>query len=297
MSQIVHRGRRRAIMLLPLAWLGLFFLVPFAMVVMISLAEPTSGIPPYIGPIIWGENGLEFRFRFDSYKMLVEDSYYIDAFLQSVRIAGVSALICLVLGYPMAYAIARAQPTQRLVLLTLIVLPFWTSFLIRVYAWMGILGTTGHLNNLLIALGVIDQPLALLYSEFAVHLGIVYSYLPFAILPIYAVLERQDEALLDAAADLGCRPFAAFLRVTLPMSIPGVVAAALLVFVPALGEYVIPELLGASDTQLIGRLLWSEFFGSRDWPLASAIVVVLLAVVIVPIHVLARPAGAAGGGA
>lgn len=284
-------------MLLPVAWLGLFFLVPFAIVVMISLAEPTTGIPPYIGPIVWGENGLELRFRLDSYRMLVEDSYYIDAFLQSVRIAGVSALVCLVLGYPMAYAIARARPAQRLVLLTLIVLPFWTSFLIRVYAWMGILGTTGHLNNLLIALGVIDQPLALLYSEFAVHLGIVYSYLPFAILPIYAVLERQDAALLDAAADLGCRPVSAFLRVTLPMSIPGVVAAALLVFVPALGEYVIPELLGASDTQLIGRLLWSEFFGSRDWPLASAIVVVLLAVVIVPVHILARPARAAGEGA
>ena len=284
-------------MLLPVLWLALFFVVPFAIVVMISFAEPVSGIPPYIAPIGWGANGLELRFRFDSYRTLIEDSFYVDAFFESVRIAGVSALVCLVLGYPMAYAIARARPAQRLVLLTLVVLPFWTSFLIRVYAWMGILGTTGHINNLLLWLGVVDQPLRLLHTEFAVHLGIVYSYLPFAILPIYAVLERQDEALLDAAADLGSRPFATFLQVTLPLSLPGVIAAALLVFVPALGEYVIPELLGASDTQLIGRLLWTEFFGNRDWPLASAIVVVLLAVVILPVHILARPARAAGGGA
>jgi putrescine transport system permease protein len=268
----------------------LFFVLPFAIVLLISFAEPASGVPPYVGPIVSGEAGLELRFRVESYRLLLEDAYYVEAFLQSVRIALVSALACLLLGYPMAYAIARAPAAQRLVLLTLVVLPFWTSFLIRVYAWMGILGTNGHLNNLLLWLGLIDAPLVLLYTEFAVHLGIVYSYLPFAILPIYAVLERQDETLLDAAADLGCPPLETFLRVTFPLSLPGVVAAALLVFIPALGEFVIPELLGASDTQLLGRLLWTEFFGNRDWPLASAIVVVLLCAIILPVHVLARPA-------
>jgi len=277
-------------MLLPVLWLGLFFVIPFAIVAMISLAEPASGVPPFIGPIVWDADGIALRFRFDSYRLLVEDSYYIDAFLQSLRIAGLSALICLIVGYPMAYAIARARPAQRLIFLTLIVLPFWTSFLIRVYAWMGILGSNGIANTLLLGLGLIEQPLLLLHTEFAVHLGIVYSYLPFAVLPIFAVLDRQDMSLLDAAADLGCHPATAFWRVTLPLSAPGVIAAFLLVFVPALGEYVIPELLGASDTQLIGRLLWTEFFGNRDWPLASAIVVVLLAVVVFPIHMLARPA-------
>ncbi len=220
--------------------------------------------------------------------MLAEDSLYLDAFGNSLRVAAVSTLICLLIGYPMALGIARARERLRVPLLLLVVLPFWTSFLIRVYAWIGILKGNGLVNNLLMGLGWIDTPLKLLHTDFALYLGIVYGYLPFMVLPLYATLSRMDNSLLEAAADLGCRPLSAFWRVTVPLSIPGIVAGSLLVFVPAVGEFVIPDLLGGPDSLMIGKLLWSEFFNNRDWPVAAALAVALLALLVVPVLLFER---------
>jgi putrescine transport system permease protein len=205
------------------------------------------------------------------------------SYLKSLKIAGISTLVCLLLGYPMAYAIARTRNTLRNFLLMLVILPFWTSFLIRVYAWIGILKSNGLLNNLLLSLGVINHPLPLLHTDFAVYLGIVYSYLPFMVLPLYATLSRMDLTLLEAAADLGCRPWKAFLRITLPLSLPGIIAGCMLVFIPAVGEFVIPDLLGGPDSLMIGKVLWTEFFSNRDWPAASAVAVVMLVLLVVPL--------------
>jgi putrescine transport system permease protein len=231
---------------------------------------------------------VQVRINLASYRFLLEDPLYLSAYLNSIRIAGVSTLLCLLLGYPMAYGIARARPGLRGVLLLLVILPFWTSFLIRVYAWIGLLKPNGLVNQALLAIGVIDAPLRLLHSDFAVYLGIVYSYLPFMVLPLYATLVRQDPALLEAAADLGCRPFRAFLSVTLPLSLPGVVAGSMLVFIPAVGEFVIPDLLGGPDTLMIGKVLWGEFFSNRDWPLASAVAVAMLLLLVVPVVIFQR---------
>ncbi|HZH28105.1 MAG TPA: ABC transporter permease subunit [Azospirillaceae bacterium] len=270
----------------PYAWLLLFFLVPFAIVLKIALAEAELGAPPYTTLIGWdGDQVLRIRLNLGNFVLLSEDGLYMRALLGSLRTALVSTVLCLLLGYPMAYAIARAEGRWRLVLLMMVVLPFWTSFLIRVYAWMGILRTNGLLNNLLLWLGVVDRPLALLNTDFAVYVGIVYSYLPFMILPLYAALERLDRTLLEAAADLGCRPWQAFVRVTLPLSVPGIVAGSLLVFIPAVGEFVIPELLGGPDTLMIGKVLWTEFSANNDWPLASALAVALLVVLVLPMVV------------
>jgi putrescine transport system permease protein len=200
-----------------------------------------------------------------------------------VKIAAVSMLVCLLIGYPMAYAIARSPDRLRVIFLMLVILPFWTSFLIRVYAWIGILKNNGLLNQLLLWLGIIDQPLALLHTDFAVYLGIVYSYLPFMVLPLYATLSRMDLTLLEAAADLGCRPWKAFLTVTLPLSLPGIIAGSMLVFIPAVGEFVIPDLLGGPDSLMIGKVLWTEFFGNRDWPAAAAVAVVMLVLLVLPL--------------
>jgi putrescine transport system permease protein len=219
---------------------------------------------------------------------LWEDPLYTIAYLKSLRIAGISTLVCLLLGYPMAYAIARTRDSLRNLLLMLIILPFWTSFLIRVYAWIGILKSNGLLNNLLLYLGVIDHPLTLLHTDFAVYLGIVYSYLPFMVLPLYATLSRMDLTLLEAAADLGCRPWEAFLKVTLPLSLPGIIAGCMLVFIPAVGEFVIPDLLGGPDSLMIGKVMWTEFFSNRDWPAASAVAVVMLALLVVPLALFQR---------
>jgi len=282
------RGRlgRWAALAPPYAWLLLFFLVPFAIVLKIALAEAELGAPPYTALVGWdGEQVLRIRLNLGNFALLSEDGLYMRALLGSLRTALVSTVLCLLLGYPMAYAIARAEGRWRLVLLMMVVLPFWTSFLIRVYAWMGILRTNGLLNNLLLWLGVVDRPLALLNTDFAVYVGIVYSYLPFMILPLYAALERLDRTLLEAAADLGCRPWQAFVRVTLPLSMPGIVAGSLLVFIPAVGEFVIPELLGGPDTLMIGKVLWTEFSANNDWPLAAALAVALLVVLVVPMVV------------
>jgi len=273
---------------LPAAWLFLFVLLPLLIVLAISLVEMRTGSPPYTPFFTW-ESGLpRMHAQGGNYALLFSDRLYIDAFLSSIRIAATSAFIALFIAYLMAYAISRAKESVRTPLLMLVVLPFWTSFLIRVYAWTGILNSNGLINNALLNFGLIKTPLPLLHTEFAVHLGIVYSYLPFMVLPIFAVLEKLDWTYLEAAADLGARPLKAFLRVTLPLSLPGVFAGFLLVFIPALGEFIVPELLGGPDTLMIGRVLWTEFFSNRDWPLASALAVGLLVLVLVPAILMFR---------
>jgi putrescine transport system permease protein len=283
-------GRARGLVVgLSFGWLVLFVLLPSLIVLAISLVEPRLGAPPFT-PLFSHRLGLLPRFngKLDNYALIFSDPLYVAAVLSSIRIAASAALITLLLAYPMAYAIARASPRWRTPLLMLVVLPFWTSFLIRVYAWTGILNSNGLVNNALMHLGLIAEPLLLLHNEFAVYLGIVYSYLPFMVLPIYAVLERLDWKLLEAAADLGAPPWRAFLRVTLPLSLPGIVAGLLLVFIPAIGEFIIPELLGGPGTLMIGRVLWTEFFSNHDWPMASALAIVLLVLVLVPAVTLAR---------
>jgi putrescine transport system permease protein len=269
---------------LPYVWLLLFFLFPFVIVFKLSFSEIAIAIPPYKPLWSWAEGiYLNIQLSFESYQLLFEDSLYIKSYLTSIKIAAISTIFALLIGYPMAYGMVRAPKQWRTTLLMLVILPFWTSFLIRVYAWIGILKTNGLLNLLLLKLGIIAEPLTMLNTNFAVYLGIVYSYLPFMILPLYANLEKLDGSLLEAASDLGCRPFKAFWAVTIPLSIPGIVAGCFLVFIPAVGEFVIPDLLGGSDTLMIGKTLWVEFFNNRDWPLASAVAVLLLLILIVPI--------------
>ncbi len=277
-------GAALAVAAVPLLFLAAMLLLPLVLIGAISLAESDpAASPPFRA---WwageGQPGLQ------NYALVVSEGIHARAWLDSLRIAATSALLAVIVGYPIALAIARAPERLRLPLLALVVIPFWTSFLVRVYAWIGLLRHDGPLNALLLALGLIDHPLPLLYGEFAIHLGIVYSYLPFAILPLAANLIALDARLLDAAADLGARPAAAFLRITLPLSAPGIAAAFLLVFVPAIGEFVIPDLLGGPGNLMLGRLLWNEFFQARDWPLAAAIAVLLLAIVVLPLVLFGR---------
>ncbi|HSO79359.1 MAG TPA: ABC transporter permease subunit [Chromatiaceae bacterium] len=274
---------------LPYFWLLLFFFLPFVIVFQISLAEPQIAQPPYTALTEWVDEAvLQVRLNLGNFVLVVEDELYRAAFLNSLWVGLVSTLGCLLIGYPMAYAIATAPERWRVILLMMIILPFWTSFLIRVYAWIGILKGNGLLNNFLLALGLIDEPLAILHTQTAVYIGVVYSYLPFMVLPLYANLSRLDLTLLEAAADLGCRPWRAFLRVTLPLSLPGILAGSLLVFIPVVGEFVIPDLLGGPDSLMVGRMLWTEFFSNKDWPLASALALVLLALLVVPFVALQR---------
>ena len=263
---------------LPFLWLGIFFLLPCLLVLAISLGNyAPDSVPPV-------ELGLSFK----SFALLFSDDLYLAAWLSSLRIAATSTLVALLLGYPMAYAIARAAPNRRPLLLMLVVLPFWTSFLIRIYAWMGLLADNGLIEQFLRWTGLASNPGTILGTEWAVHLGIVYAYLPFMVLPLYATLEKLDAGLLEAAADLGAKPLAAFLTVTLPLSLPGIVAGCLLVFIPAVGEFVIPDLLGGTETLMIGKVLWDEFFTNGDWPLASAVAVCLLVLLVGPIALFQR---------
>ena len=274
----------RAAVLVPYGWLLLFFLTPFLIILKISFAEPVVAQPPFTALLEWGAQGLAgISATLENYLFLFEDSYYGIIYLESLKMAAIGTLVCLVLGYPMAYFIARQPPRRRQILLLAVILPFWISFLLRVYAWIGLLGNRGLINQLLLQTGIIDAPLTLLYNDFAVYLGIVYSYLPFMILPLYANLERLNLDLLDAASDLGARRWQAFVDVTLPLSMPGIVGGCLLVFIPAVGEFTIPALLGGADTLMIGRVLWDEFFVNRDWPVASAVSIVLLLLLLVPI--------------
>ncbi len=274
----------RRVVALPYGWLLLFFLAPFLIILKISLADPVIAQPPFTDLLAWGAAGFEgLRATFENYAFLFRDGYYGIIYLSSLKMAAIGTALCLLLGYPMAYFIARQPPRRRNILLLAVILPFWISFLLRVYAWIGLLNNRGVFNEILLWAGVIDHPIQMLYNDFAVYLGIVYSYLPFMILPLYANLERHDRDLLDAAADLGARRWQGFVDVTLPLSMPGIVGGCLLVFIPAVGEFTIPALLGGADTLMIGRVLWDEFFINRDWPVASAVSVVLLLLLVAPI--------------
>ena len=293
MSNLLAKAGKRlagrwAVIGIPYAWLLFFFLVPFLIVIKISLSEVTIAIPPYLPTIDLAEGWSSIRdaisaFSFDNYIWLTEDDLYWKSYLSSIQIAAISTLITLLAGYPLAYGMARAPSHWRPTFVMLVILPFWTSFLIRVYAWIGILKNEGLLNQFLLWVGVIDEPLIILNTNWAVYVGIVYSYLPFMVLPLYATLEKMDESLLEAAEDLGCPPWKAFWQITLPLSLPGVLAGSFLVFIPAVGEFVIPDLLGGSNTLMIGKTLWVEFFANRDWPVSSAVAVILLLILVVPI--------------
>jgi putrescine transport system permease protein len=281
----------------PFSWLLLFFLIPFVIVLKISFSDSVIAMPPYQPLFSWAsEQVLEIKLNLGNFAFLMEDSLYAKAYGNSILVAAVSTLLCLLIGYPMAYAIARSSPATRNVLLLLVILPFWTSFLLRVYAWIGILKNNGLINNTLMSLGLIDQPIQMLQTDFAVYVGIVYSYLPFMIMPLYSNLEKHDIALLEAAADLGCKPWQGFVKVTLPLSKPGIYAGCLLVFIPAVGEFVIPALLGDPGMLMIGKVLWTEFFNNRDWPVASAVAIALLLFLIIPIMLLQRAQAARGEG-
>lgn len=282
--------RRFTLIAIPYLWLLALFLVPFVIVFKISLSDVALARPPYTPHFDWAAGIWAFlsELDFENFVWLTQDDLYWKAYLSSLKIAVISTLLTLLVGYPMAYAMARAPQEWRATLMMLVILPFWTSFLIRVYAWMGILSNEGFLNQFLLWTGIISEPLTILNTNTAVYIGIVYTYLPFMILPVYAALERLDESLIEAAEDLGCSRLSAFWLVTIPLSKTGIIAGCFLVFIPVLGEFVIPSLLGGSDTLMIGKVLWEEFFSNRDWPVASAVAVVLLLLLIIPIVLFQR---------
>lgn len=288
MTPFADRSGRRFIAGLPTLWLLALFLVPFLIVLKLSFSEMRLAVPPYAPLIEWRHGWPVPVLHGSNYAFLFTDPLYLRSYLYSVRVAAVSTAICLAIGYPMAYAIACSGATARRTLLMLVMLPFWTSFLLRVYAWIGLLQNDGLVNNVLLALGIVSRPVRLLQTDFSVYIGIVYAYLPFMVLPLYANLEKHDRALLEAAADLGARPVTRFLRITLPLSLPGIAAGALLVFIPAVGEYVVPSLLGRTDQLMIGRVLSDEFFENRDWPVSSAVAILVLLLLLVPIVLLQR---------
>lgn len=267
----------------PFLWLGLFLLVPFLLVLKISFSDVQFGVPPYLPIATLRDETLTLALHVRGYVLLFTDSLYAAVYLNSVKIALITTLCCIVIGYPMAYHIARARPAIRNLLLLGVILPFWTSLLLRVYAWVGILRNDGLLNTLLMTLGIIDSPLEIYRTDLAVYIGLVYAYLPFFILPLYASLVKSDVRLLEAAYDLGARPWSAFLRITLPLSMPGVIAGAMLVFIPSVGEYVIPEMLGGANTLMMGRVMWNEFFNNADWPMAAAVTCVMVLLLLVPL--------------
>jgi len=285
--------RRLVVIAVPYLWLLALFLVPFGIVLKISLSDIALAIPPYLPTLDLGRGWTGLReffgdLDFENFRFLTTDDLYWKSYLSSLRIAVISTLLSLLVGFPIAYGMARARSDWRPTLMMLVILPFWTSFLIRVYAWVGILSTEGVLNQFLSLIGVIDAPLIILNTTTAVYIGIVYTYLPFMILPIYATLEKMDESLLEAAEDLGCSRLQAFWLVTLPLSRNGVIAGCFLVFIPVIGEFVIPALLGGSETLMIGKILFEEFFSNRDWPVASAVAVILLLILVVPIILFQR---------
>ncbi len=280
---------RWLVVIIPYLWMALFFLTPFLIILKISLSDTAIAMPPYT-PVLEGFSAIgDFisQLDFENYIFLTEDPLYVNAYLSSLRIALISTFLLLLIGYPMALAMARASVTIRPTLVMLVILPFWTSFLIRVYAWIGILKPEGLLTVLLQSVGLMDEgsQVQIFRTEIAVFIGIVYSYLPFMVLPLYAALEKMDGTLLEAASDLGCPPWKAFWKITFPLSIPGVIAGSMICFIPITGEFVIPDLLGGADTLMIGKTLWTEFFGNRDWPLASAVAVLLLLILVVPIAI------------
>ncbi|MCG8707326.1 putrescine ABC transporter permease PotH [Brenneria sp. 4F2] len=274
---------RKLVIALPYLWLLLLFLLPFLIVFKLSLAEMARAVPPYTDLVSWADDQLRIVLNLANYLHLLDDPLYVEAYLQSLQVAAVSTLCCLLVGYPLAWAVAHSRPSTRNILLLLVILPSWTSFLIRVYAWIGILKNNGVLNNFLLWLGVINEPLVILHTNLAVYIGVVYSYLPFMVLPIYTALTRLDYSLVEAAQDLGVRPMQTFINVIVPLTKGGIIAGSMLVFIPTVGEFVIPELLGGPDSIMIGRILWQEFFNNRDWPVASAVAIIMLLLLIVPI--------------
>lgn len=285
--------RRLFLISVPYLWLLVLFLVPFLIVLKISLSDPAIARPPYTPTLDFSQGWAGIRdffsqLDFENFTFLTEDALYWKAYLSSLWIALVATAITLLVGFPIAYGMAKAPDEWRPTLMMLIILPFWTSFLIRIYSWIGILSTEGYLNQILLWIGLIDEPLKILNTRLAVYIGIVYTYLPFMILPIYSTLEKLDESLLEAAEDLGCSRLSAFWLVTLPLAKPGIIAGCFLVFIPAIGEFVIPSLLGGSQTLMIGKVLWEEFFNNRDWPVASAVAVVLLLILVIPIVLFQR---------
>lgn len=280
--------RRAVLIAIPYAWLLALFLIPFAVVFKISLSDIALAIPPYTPTAKDGIWNMLSQLDFENFIFLTEDDLYWKAYVSSLQIALISTVLTLLVGYPMAYAMARAPEQWRPTLLMLVILPFWTSFLIRVYAWVGILSGEGFLNQFLLWIGIVDAPLTILNTNTAVYIGIVYTYLPFMILPIYSALDRLDGSLIEAAEDLGCSRIKAFWLVTIPLSRNGIIAGCFLVFIPALGEFVIPSLLGGSGTLMIGKVLFEEFFSNRDWPVASAVAVILLLILIIPIVLFQR---------
>jgi putrescine transport system permease protein len=295
-SELTMRSRmanwingRNLVIAVPYLWLLLFFLVPFIIVLKIAFAEKALAMPPYQPLFTWIEGSfIQIKLTIANVVFVATDGLYLKALLNSVRVAAISTILALLVAYPLAYAMARAKPERRTLLLMLVILPFWTSFLLRVYAWIGLLKNNGVINNFLMWTGVINEPISMLQTDFAIYLGIVYSYLPFMILPLYTTLEKMDLTLLEAAADLGCRPAKAFFTITLPLSMPGIIAGSMLVFIPAIGEFVIPELLGGPNSLMIGKVLWSEFFNNRDWPVASAVAIGLLILLVLPIMYFQR---------
>ncbi len=279
---------RRLVIIIPYLWLLIFFLAPFFIVFRMSLSTSATAMPPYT-PVFSTSDGISGfianvrQLSFDNYVWLTGDPLYFKAYVSSVTIAAISTFLTLLIAYPLAYGMAHAPRSIRPTLLMLVILPFWTSFLIRVYAWIAILKPEGLLNQVLLSLGLIHEPLIILNTNTAVYIGIVYSYLPFMVLPLYSALEKLDNTLIEAAQDLGCPPITAFWRVTFPLSLPGIIAGCMLVFIPAVGEFVIPDLLGGSQTLMIGKTLWNEFNANRDWPVSSAVATILLLILVVPI--------------
>ena len=277
------------IVAIPYIWLLIFFLIPFFIVLKISFAEYILASPPFSTLFKIAETGAMYMtLIFDNFLYLWEDDLYFRTYINSLEISVTSTILCLLIGYPIAYGIARSTPTAKKILLLMVILPFWTSFLLRVYAWIGLLADQGTVNSFLIWLGLIDQPIKMLYTDFAVYVGIVYTYLPFMILPLFASIEKLDLTLHEAAADLGSKPFTIFRTITIPLTMPGIIAGSLLVFIPATGEFVIPDLLGGGNVLMIGKVLYSEFNANQDWPIASAVAVVLLFVLVLPMMIYQR---------
>jgi putrescine transport system permease protein len=279
---------RWAVISVPYLWLLVFFAIPFLIVLKISFSKLAIAMPPYTPILEFVDNAVSLKLNLSNYIGLFTDSLYIKAYLSSIKIAAISTFLTLLIGYPMAYVIARLPPSTRNIAMMLVILPSWTSFLIRVYAWIGILKPNGLLNDVLMALHVIGEPLQISNTPTAAYIGIVYCYLPFMVLPLYTNLVKHDQRLLEAAYDLGAKPWKAFFKITLPLSKAGIIAGCMLVMIPAVGEFVIPELLGGPDTLMIGRVLWSEFFNNRDWPTASAVAIVMLLLLMVPILIFNR---------
>jgi len=287
------RLKRYIVIMPPMLWLALFFLIPFFVVLQVSLSDPALTRPPYTAIFTWdGWWPSGYIGDLENYAFLLSDPLYINAYVNSLKIAAIGSLVCLIIGYPMAYLIARSNPRMRNTLLLLVILPFWTSSLLRVYALIGMYSPNGFINSSLMSLGIINEPLQLMQTDFAVYSGIVLTYLPLMILPLYSALEKLDGDLMEAASDLGATPLATFWRVTLPLSMSGIVAGSLLVFIPSVGEFVIPALLGGPDQLMIGKTLWTEFFNNRDWPVASSVAMVMLAFLVIPMMFLRNTQGA-----